>query len=105
MPTLTLARANKIVAAALARAREMKVKPLAVALLDASGHVTGQVGAGSERRVRSRPPYSSGSVLNSSGCPAPRPSSVASAAFDSATSRVYAATTQAPRWCAVIMTR
>ena len=39
MPSLTLAQANKIVEAALAKAREMKVKPLAVAVLDASGHL------------------------------------------------------------------
>jgi uncharacterized protein GlcG (DUF336 family) len=39
MSKLTLAQANKIVAAALAKAREMKVKPLSVAVLDESGHV------------------------------------------------------------------
>jgi len=39
MPSLTLAQANKIAEAAFARAREMKVKPLAVAVLDAAGHV------------------------------------------------------------------
>ena len=39
MPTLTLAQANKIVEVALAKAREMKIKPLAVAVLDQSGHV------------------------------------------------------------------
>ncbi len=38
MPSLTLAQANKIVEAALAKAREMKIKPLAVAVLDSSGH-------------------------------------------------------------------
>ena len=37
MPSLTLAQANKIVEAALAKAREMKIKPLAVAVLDARG--------------------------------------------------------------------
>ena len=39
MPTLTLAQANKIVDVALAKAREMNIKPLAVAVLDQSGHV------------------------------------------------------------------
>ncbi len=39
MPSLTLAQANKIVEVALAKAREMKIKPLAVAVLDQSGHV------------------------------------------------------------------
>jgi uncharacterized protein GlcG (DUF336 family) len=39
MPTLTLVQANKIVEVALAKAREMKIKPLAVAVLDDSGHV------------------------------------------------------------------
>ena len=39
MSTLTLAQANKIVEVALAKAREMKIKPLAVAVLDESGHV------------------------------------------------------------------
>jgi uncharacterized protein GlcG (DUF336 family) len=39
MSTLTLAQANKIVEVALAKAREMKIKPLAVAVLDQSGHV------------------------------------------------------------------
>ena len=39
MPSLTLAQANKIVEAALVKAREMKVKPLAVVVLDAAGHV------------------------------------------------------------------
>src|ERR1043166_9001036 len=39
MSTLTLAQANKIVEVARARAREMKIKPLAVAVLDQSGHV------------------------------------------------------------------
>ena len=39
MPGLTLAQANKIVETALAKAREMKIKPLAVAVLDESGHV------------------------------------------------------------------
>jgi uncharacterized protein GlcG (DUF336 family) len=39
MPKLTLAQANKIIEAALAKAREMRVKPLAVAVLDEGGHV------------------------------------------------------------------
>lgn len=39
MSTLTLAQANRIIEVALAKAREMKVKPLSVAVLDASGHV------------------------------------------------------------------
>ena len=39
MSKLTLAEANKIIEAALAKAREMKVKPLAVAVLDESGHI------------------------------------------------------------------
>ncbi len=39
MPRLTLVQANKIVEAALAKAREMKIKPLAVAVLDDAGHV------------------------------------------------------------------
>lgn len=39
MPSLTLSQANKIVEAALAKARQMKIKPLAVAVLDSSGHL------------------------------------------------------------------
>jgi uncharacterized protein GlcG (DUF336 family) len=39
MSRLTLVQANKIVEAALAKAREMKIKPLAVAVLDDAGHV------------------------------------------------------------------
>lgn len=39
MSKLTLAQANKIVEAALAKAREMKIRPLAVAVLDDAGHV------------------------------------------------------------------
>lgn len=39
MPKLTLAQANRIIETALAKAREMKVKPLAVAVLDDGGHV------------------------------------------------------------------
>lgn len=39
MSTLTLAQANRIIEVALAKAREMKVKPLSVAVLDAAGHV------------------------------------------------------------------
>ncbi len=39
MSSLTLAQANRIIEVALSRAREMKVKPLSVAVLDAAGHV------------------------------------------------------------------
>jgi uncharacterized protein GlcG (DUF336 family) len=39
MPRLTLAQANRIIETALAKAREMKVRPLAVAVLDDAGHV------------------------------------------------------------------
>ena len=39
MSSLTLAQANRIIEVALAKAREMKVKPLSVAVLDAAGHV------------------------------------------------------------------
>jgi len=39
MSRLTLAQANKFVEAALAKARVMKIKPLAVAVLDDAGHV------------------------------------------------------------------
>ena len=39
MSVLTLAQANAIVAGALKKAREMKIKPLAVVVLDASGHL------------------------------------------------------------------
>ena len=39
MAKLTLAQANRIIEAAIAKAREMKVKPLAVAVLDDGGHV------------------------------------------------------------------
>ena len=39
MSGLTLAQANKIIETALAKAREMKTKPLAVAVLDDAGHV------------------------------------------------------------------
>lgn len=39
MPRLTLAQANTIVETALAKAREMKTKPLAVAVIDDAGHV------------------------------------------------------------------
>ena len=39
MTMLTLAQANKIIEAAFAEARKMKVKPLAVAVLDEAGHV------------------------------------------------------------------
>lgn len=39
MSKLTLAQANKIIESALARARELKLKPLAVAVLDDGGHL------------------------------------------------------------------
>ncbi|MBS0526703.1 MAG: heme-binding protein [Proteobacteria bacterium] len=39
MSRLTLQQANTIVAVALKKAREMKVKPLAVAVIDEAGHV------------------------------------------------------------------
>ena len=39
MSSLSLAQANKIVEAALAKARTMEIKPLAVAVLDSAGHV------------------------------------------------------------------
>jgi uncharacterized protein GlcG (DUF336 family) len=39
MSKLTLAQANKIIEVAFAKAHEMKVKPLAVAVLDESGNV------------------------------------------------------------------
>ncbi|MBS0222817.1 MAG: heme-binding protein [Proteobacteria bacterium] len=39
MTKLTLAQANRIIEAAFAEARKMKVKPLAVAVLDEAGHV------------------------------------------------------------------
>jgi len=39
MPKLTLEQANKIIEVAFAKAREMKVKPLAIAVLDEAGHV------------------------------------------------------------------
>jgi len=39
MSKLTLAQANKIIEAALANARSLKIKPLAVAVLDDGGHV------------------------------------------------------------------
>jgi uncharacterized protein GlcG (DUF336 family) len=39
MSKLTLSQANKIIEVALAKAREMKVKPLAVAVLDEAGHI------------------------------------------------------------------
>lgn len=38
-PALTLAQANQIVAAALAHSAELGYKPMAVVVLDASGHV------------------------------------------------------------------
>ena len=39
MPKLTLQQANKIIEGALAKAREMKIKPLGVVVLDESGHL------------------------------------------------------------------
>lgn len=39
MSKLTLSQTNRIVETALAKAREMKVKPLAIAVLDESGHI------------------------------------------------------------------
>jgi uncharacterized protein GlcG (DUF336 family) len=39
MATLTLQQANRIIEGALAKAREMKIKPLAVVVLDESGNV------------------------------------------------------------------
>ena len=39
MAKLTLQQANKIIEGALARAREMKIKPLGVVVLDESGHL------------------------------------------------------------------
>ena len=38
MTTLSLAQANKIIDSALKRARELKLQPLAVVVLDESGH-------------------------------------------------------------------
>ena len=39
MPSLTLQQANTIISKALAKAREMKIKPLGIVVLDASGHI------------------------------------------------------------------
>jgi uncharacterized protein GlcG (DUF336 family) len=39
MSVLTLVQANKIIEAALAEAHKLKIKPLAVVVLDAAGHV------------------------------------------------------------------
>ena len=39
MPDITLDQANRIIGAALAKAREMQLKPLAVAVLDSGGHL------------------------------------------------------------------
>ena len=39
MPALTLKQANTIIESALAKAHEMKIKPLAVVVLDASGNI------------------------------------------------------------------
>ena len=38
MPRISLAKANRIIAAAFARARETGLKPLAISVLDAGGH-------------------------------------------------------------------
>jgi uncharacterized protein GlcG (DUF336 family) len=38
MPRISLAKANRIITAAFARARELGLKPLAVTVLDAGGH-------------------------------------------------------------------
>ena len=38
MPRISLAKANRIIATAFAKAREMGLKPLAVSVLDAGGH-------------------------------------------------------------------
>ena len=45
MPNLTLAQANKIVEVALAKAREMKIKPLAALSATAQGKFLPQTGA------------------------------------------------------------
>ncbi len=39
MTTLSLAQANKIIAKALEKAREMKIKPVSVVVLDEGGHL------------------------------------------------------------------
>ena len=39
MPSLTLEKANSIIAAAFAKAAELKLKPLAVSVFDAGGHL------------------------------------------------------------------
>ncbi len=39
MSTLSLAQANKIIAKALEKAREMKIKPVSVVVLDEGGHL------------------------------------------------------------------
>ncbi len=39
MSKLTLSQANRIIEAALSKAREMKIKPLAVVVLDEAGHL------------------------------------------------------------------
>jgi uncharacterized protein GlcG (DUF336 family) len=39
MPGLTLKRANKIASQAIAKARDMKIKPVTVVVLDESGHL------------------------------------------------------------------
>lgn len=39
MPTLSLVQANQIIAKALEKAREMKIKPVSVVVLDEGGHL------------------------------------------------------------------
>jgi uncharacterized protein GlcG (DUF336 family) len=39
MPDITLDQANRIITAALSKAREMNLKPLAIAVLDPGGHL------------------------------------------------------------------
>lgn len=39
MPKLTLAQANRIIEGTLANARQLRIKPLAVAVLDDGGHI------------------------------------------------------------------
>ena len=62
MTTLTLAQANEIIEAALKRARELKIKPLAVVVLDEVGHLkaaqrknAASMFASTSRRARPRP--------------------------------------------------
>ncbi|MGB3387231.1 MAG: heme-binding protein [Pseudaminobacter sp.] len=39
MPQLTLAKCNEIIASAFAKAKDLKLKPLSIVVLDAGGHV------------------------------------------------------------------